>query len=266
MSSGNIVRFTALTAAAVAVTALGGSKANAETVFDLTGPVPQSTTINGAIFTTNVQQPTGTGVIDPFVRLETNQSIEKGFNTDFRPIEAGNDAKQDAQYTHSLKVADLQATGGYYQFLLDINQNNSGPGHQSLLNLNDLKVFVANSPTLNGYTGTGFSSGPSTLVYNMDGPLVTDDNGVLLDYNLNSGSGSGDLYVNIPTAGFSAGTYVYLYSSFGVPNPNNDGFEEWAAIAKQGTPLVPVPASVWGGLALMGLVGAAKFRSRHQSA
>ncbi|HEV8379587.1 MAG TPA: hypothetical protein VGP99_12110, partial [Tepidisphaeraceae bacterium] len=61
--------------------------------------------------------------------------------------------------------------------------------------------------------------------------------------------------------------YVYLYSSFGVPNDNNDGYEEWAAVVGPNTPSgVPLPASVWGGMALLGLMGAAKIRSRHRSA
>ena len=53
----------ALAAATVAASIFAVSAAKAETVLDLTGAVPQSGTINGAIFTTNVQQPTGTGVI-----------------------------------------------------------------------------------------------------------------------------------------------------------------------------------------------------------
>jgi len=262
MKQGRIVRSLALAAASVAASVFAVSTAKAEIVSDLTGTPPQSVTINGAIFTTNIQQPTGTGVIRPFVRLDNaSQPIEKGFNTDFRPIDANNDAKQDAQYTHSFKVADLENVGGYYLFLLDANQTG---GNGSLLNLNDLKIFVSNDATLHGYTGSGFTSGSSTLVYNMDGLA---DSGVLLDVQGNNhGSGSGDLYVNVPVAGFNAGTYVYLYSSFGVPSPNNDGFEEWAAIAKQGTPTVPLPASLWGGLALLGFMGAAKIRSRRQSA
>src|SRR5438445_983483 len=262
MKQGRNVRSLALAAATVAASIFAVSAAKAETVLDLTGPVPQSTTINGAIFTTNVQQPTGTGVIRPFVRLDSSKDIEKGYNTDARPLDSANDAKQDAQYTHSLTLSSLQSTniGGtdYFQFLLDINQTGTSP----LLNLNDLQVYVAGSASLSGFTsGSGFSSGPSTLVYNID---AGTDHGVLLNYNLNSGSGSGDLYVDIPTANFNVAnnTYVYLYSSFGVPNPNNDGFEEWAAVAKAGTPSVPLPASVWGGLALLGLMGAAKIRSR----
>jgi len=261
----NAVCALALAAGAVVFAA---SRVNAETVVDLTGPVPQTTTINGAIYTTNVQQPTGTGVIRPFVRLDAQgkPGIESGYNTDARPLESGNDAKADFQYTHSLALSSLVSTniGGvdYYQFLLDINQTGSSP----LLNLNDLQLYVSSSANLTGYTGSGFSSGSSTEVYNID---ATTDKGLLLNYSLNSGSGSGDLYVFVPKADFNVAnnTYVYLYSSFGRPNVNNDGFEEWAAVVGANTPpTVPLPASLWGGLALLGFLGVAKIRSRRQSA
>jgi len=255
----------ALALAAGAVV-FGASRANAETVLDLTnGPFPDSGTINGAIFTTNVQRPTGSGVIDSFVRIQTNNTVEKGYNTDGRPLQF--DENNSATFTHSLALADLQATTisgvTYYQFLLDINQNNSSP--DNLLNLNQLQIYLGDAPDLLGFTsGTGFGT-HSSLVYNID---TGSDNGILLDYNLNSGSGSGDMYAFIPTALFTGtNKYVYLYSSFGVPNTNNDGYEEWAArIGPNTPPAVPLPASLWGGLALLGFMGAAKIRSRRQSA
>jgi len=62
-------------------------------------------------------------------------------------------------------------------------------------------------------------------------------------------------------------TYLYLYSKFGDPNGNNDGYEEWAAVVGPNTPSgVPLPASLWGGVALLGAMGAAKIRSRRRSA
>jgi hypothetical protein len=263
MRLGRVVRSTALAAAAVAVIALGASKTNAETVLDLTGAVPQSGTINSAIFTTNIQQPTGSGVIHSFVRINTNTDTERGYNTDGRPLQF--DENSSPTFTRSLPVADLQAVTvagvSYYQFLLDINQQGSDP----LLNLNELEIYLGNAPNLLGFTpGSGFGAN-STPVYDID---ATSDNGILLDYNLNHGSGSGDMYAFIPVSKFTGtNKYVYLYSNFGVTNNNNDGYEEWAAVVGPNTPSgVPLPASVWGGLALLGVIGAAKIRSRRQSA
>jgi hypothetical protein len=60
---------------------------------------------------------------------------------------------------------------------------------------------------------------------------------------------------------------VYLYSKFGDPNNNNDGYEEWAAVVGPNTPQpIPLPASLWGGMALLAVIGAAKLRSRRQTA
>src|SRR2546426_8851548 len=103
MSSSKIVRFTALAAAAVAVTALGGSKSNAETVYSLT-TAGSSATIGGALFETNQVQPTGSGLIHSFVRIQTNNAIERGYNTDARPLQF--DENNSATFTRSLPVAD----------------------------------------------------------------------------------------------------------------------------------------------------------------
>ena len=239
----------------------GASRANAETVLNLT-TAGSSGTIAGALFETNTVQPTGSGVIHSFVRISTNNAIEQGYNTDARPVQY--DENTSPTFTRSQAVADLQVVtkGGvdYYAFLLDINQQSSTP----LLNINDIEVYLGDAPGLLGFTpGSGFGT-HSTVVYQMD---ASSDNGILLDYNLNSGSGSGDMWMFIKTSAFTGpNQWVYLYSKFGVPNPNNDGYEEWATLIGHNTPSVPLPASLWGGLALMGLVGAAKIRSRRQSA
>jgi hypothetical protein len=49
------------------------------TVVDLTGS-NDSGTINGAQFVFTTPQPTGTGVIQPFLRLE-NSPVEQGYNS-----------------------------------------------------------------------------------------------------------------------------------------------------------------------------------------
>src|SRR5579859_2238097 len=58
-----------------------GSSEGATTFLDLTGG--GQGTVNGAIFRTTNFQPSGTGVIDPFVRLQSqgNNKYEAGYNT-----------------------------------------------------------------------------------------------------------------------------------------------------------------------------------------
>jgi hypothetical protein len=202
-----------------------------------------SGTINGALFQQVDPQPTGSGVIDPFVRISAaNQDIVQGFNTDARPLEF--DENSSPTFTHSLLLSDLATVnvGGttYYQFLLDINQTNVDP----LLSLDQIKIFLEGSGDIATLAGL------TNLVYSLD---AGGDNAILLNYALNSGSGSGDMFAYIPTSVFTGGTYVYLYSQFGnPPNGNNDGYEEWAAV--RGTAAVPEPASLLlMGSGLMGL-------------
>src|SRR5438067_1440064 len=43
--------------------------------------------INGAAFVQNTTQPTGSGVMHSFVRVQSNDAIEQGYNTDARPLQ-----------------------------------------------------------------------------------------------------------------------------------------------------------------------------------
>src|SRR4051812_47970345 len=188
-------------------------------------------TINNADFVTVDQQPTGSGVIHSFVRVSAaNQAVVEGYNTDGRPLQF--DENNSHTFTRSQPLGDLKIVKrngqDYYQFLLDINQESVRP----LLTLNELEIYLGNAPDLLSYSpnrsggGTGF--GPnSTFVYDLD---EGTDNAIDLNYNLNSGSGSGDMFAYIPKAKFdaahsganAANNYVYLYSKFGIPHANND--------------------------------------------
>ena len=74
------------------------------TVVDLTGS-NDSGTIDGAQFVFTTPQPTGTGVIQPFLRLE-NSPVEQGYNT------SGGTPFDDkaGPWTHDLTFGDLQNT------------------------------------------------------------------------------------------------------------------------------------------------------------
>jgi hypothetical protein len=201
--------------------------------------------LNGGLFIQVPDQSTGTGVIDPFVRIQAN-GTEQGFNTDFRPLEF--DEQSSPTFTHSLLLSAVPVVniGGtdYRQFLLDINQTANNP----LLSLDQLKIFLEGSGNI------GTLAGLTNLVYDLD---AGGDNSIKLNYSLNPGSGAGDMYAYIPTSAFSGGTFVYLYSQFGTNFASNDGFEEWATLQGR-TPTVPEPASVillGSGLAGIGLWG-----------
>lgn len=256
---------------------------------DLTGTPPLSGSIVGsttggtatAVYTTNLSQPTGSGVIDPFVRINPGGSaiVEQGFNTDFRPL-IGDlaDVDNTATFTHSVKVNEfgtlINPLGdgiNYVRFLLDINESNGQ--NEELLVMNEFRVYTAASPNLN----TNAAVFGSHLIYNMRGN--DPNNGVLLDYNNNSGSGSGDLYVYVPAALFAGlgNQYLYLYSKFGdnaasgsLPALDtdyraSDGYEEWARVSGDGGGTgneIPEPSQFLGILAIGGFSAVQYWRRR----
>lgn len=271
----------------VALLALASSAYSASQL-DLT-IVGNSGTINGATYTQMAQQPTGTGYIDPFVRVGMQGSAGKdtvqAYNTTVNGV--FNNSNED-NWNHAIQFGDLQVLTNpnngsqFVRFLLDINQTSANPK----LNLEDVQIFISktgdqSTETLNG-TGLLQLADSARLVYRMDyGLLDPGDNKVTLDYSLNSGSGSGDMYLDIPvsmfTSAFSGGSayntaakqssaYVYLYSKFGsIPYTNNDGFEEWAFLSRTddggGFSGAPEPSTVMlAALAIMAARSAVKRR------
>ena len=96
-----------------------------------------SGTINGAIFQTNDEHPTGTGVYNPFMTIQNN-GWEQGYNSS-----TGNfDTKREPQWNHEIKFSDLQAkrrpsmASVYFGFSVDINEPN---GNKSVISLDALE-------------------------------------------------------------------------------------------------------------------------------
>lgn len=188
--------------------------------------------IGDAYFDQVDPQATGSGFIQPFVRLSSNQEVVQGHNTDARPLDF--DENNSPVFTRSLLLNDvpilyLQGTA-YRGFLLDINQTKT----DSYLSLDALEIYVADEGDL-----TGYPSQLGTKIYDLD---ASGNNWIMLDYALNHGSGSGDMIAYIPDSLFVGGSYVYLYSKFGESEdsicPNNAGYEEWAAAIPAPTALM----------------------------
>jgi len=216
-------------------------------------------------------QSTGTGVIQSFVRISANTDIVQGYNTDARPLVF--DENVSAQFTHSLLLSDVPIVTidgvAYRQFLLDINQTGEDP----LISLNELQIFLGDTGSPMGATvdgdGTLDFGTQASLIYDMDaGP--DGDSTVELNYSLNTGSGSGDMFAYIADSLFTGGTFVTLYSKFGEPNNNNDGFEEWAVLTagpdEQPTPVPEPTGFVLLALGGLGLIGSARLRRRKEKA
>jgi len=208
-----------LAAALIAAGVLFATTSAQATIVDLIHG--DSGTINSALFDFTTAQPTDTGNIQPFLRVQTN-GVEQGDNTSGAPVPF--DGKIDP-WTHDLTLANLQATTvmvgntSYFKLLLDINQSNS----HSLLSLDQLQFYT--SPT-GSQTTTNVSS-IGALRYSF-----SPGDAVYLDASRNHGSGSGDMFAYLPTsafAGTSSSDFVYVYCHFGSTTyPSNGGFEGWS--------------------------------------
>src|SRR5204862_8267360 len=64
-----------------------------------------SGSVNGALFQTNNDHPTGAGVYDPFLTVQ-NSPWEQGYNSSGRNF----DTKREPQWNHESQVSYLQAT------------------------------------------------------------------------------------------------------------------------------------------------------------
>lgn len=243
-------------------------------IIDLTTSAA-SGTLNGGIFVQANAQPTGSGFINSFVRVNPGGSglFEQGYNTDGRL--AGNQLQYDENtspsFTRALllsAVPTVTCSGGnisgcidganYREFSLDINQTNSDP----LLSLNRVVILQRGAgdlvdATLAKGTALGAIGGDGTGLFAtlLNNLLVYDSgagNRVDLNYSLEGGSGNGDMRMYIPDALFSGvGQFVFLYSEFGgsgiePPFQGNDGYEEWSV--RSPTPFetpIPEPSSVF---------------------
>jgi hypothetical protein len=231
-------------------------------VCDLT--TTSSCAINGGIFSVFEVHPTGTGVIDSFVRVQ-DKGDEAGYNTSYRKVQF--DEKKDPNHTRDLGIAEVGTTtfGGveYATFYLDINEPASGD--KQLITLDELELFTTDLPMRTGYSGVpNTASGElpgTTKVYDLD---WGGDNYVQLSYNqIGGGSGSSDMVFYLPMALFT-GEYVNLYSEFGdldeSPNKSKSeaGFEEWFTLQSLAITSVPEPATLV--LVSLGLLGGARRR------
>ena len=255
---------------------LGMAVTNAQaTVVDLTidnsGTISDGT--NTVTFVFDKLQPSGTGVLDPFVRIQ-NDGTEQGYNTTQDNAAAYPFDEKHGSFTHDVLFSSLQLIDGFYNFVLDIAEGGNSP--ESLLSLDGLKLYAAAT----GGQDTTVLADLGILLWDMDGD---EDSFVLLDGNRdgNPGNGVSDMLMKVPEIVFAdvntvATPYFILWSQFGlqegavadalVPGSGtSNSFEEWALLEIEdggGPPQEEVPEP--GVLLLMGagLLGLGLARRR----
>jgi hypothetical protein len=195
------------------------------TVIDLSGGPPASGTANGAVFSADDPQPTGTGVFDPFLR-EQNNGSEQGINTSIAkpPFD-----DKPGPWTHDELVSQLGSVLfngiNYYKFSLDANQEMNGP-----ISLINFEIFVTSGAPISNAGGLMSLVNTGTPSFNMNGGGTQ----FRVDVSSQHGSGSGDMFVLVPVSDIGSSGNLYLYAQFGEDaNGNgfasNDGFEEWSS-------------------------------------
>jgi hypothetical protein len=228
------------------------------TVVDLTTGPDASGEINGALFFATQQQPSGTGNIDPFLRIQ-EKGFEQGYNTDGGfPF----DDKHPHNFQHSLLISDLTPVflngQPYLQFMLDSNQNGNNYT-EHVLDMTALQIFTTNDPnqTTESFDSKGILQLNGTLVYNMG-----SGNSVLTTA---TGSGKSDMFMYIPANLVQTGEkYLVLYSAFGNDIPADGGFEEWVFIP--GTAPIPEAGTFFPIVGLLAAVLCTRVLQRRKTA
>lgn len=207
---------------------------------------------SGAIVRQVDAQPTGSGHIQSFVRLQSH-GIEQGYNTSHRPLQF--DEKWNRNFTRDLKLSDVPVVtvngAAYREFLLDINQRSAS----AKLSLDAVRIYTSPRAGLSGYRHNTQTLGGEQARFDLDAERNVS---VMLNAKQNAGSGKGDMVLLVPEtafAGVTAESYVYLYSRFGgiFGGKANGGFEEWAVRKSCGEP-PPLPAPPAGTSSLSGMV------------
>lgn len=187
---------------------------------------------DGSVWRVVDDNPTGTGVYEPFLRYQATD-IETGLNSDLKPPPFDDKMPAD-QYTRSVLFSDLDVVdfGGsnYFSFTIDFNE----PGSKTrFLSFDNFDIYQGSIPD----AGSGDSLTGLTLMFDSNTTVLTD-------YTLaSSGSGNDDIEFLIPVFSWTE-PYMYLYitsGSFvdGVTDwTSDDGFEE---IRTTGIPEAPVP-------------------------
>src|SRR5947207_9329297 len=252
MGSIKIVIDGALSALLIAAGSLLFATSAHATVVDLTTGPGANGTIGDALFFATNQQASGTGFIDPFLRVQASPT-EQGYNTDGGfPF----DDKSPHNFQHSVllsSLAEFNLNGTeYFKFMLDANQTGAS---NHTFTMTQLQIYTANSGSLLPMSlNSDATIALGSLVYNMNAGGTT--NTVVTTA---TGSGKYDAVVYVPVSLFNlSDKFVYLYFA----GQGNGGFEEWNAAT--GVNPIPEASTFFPIIGLLAAVFSTQFVRRRQ--
>src|SRR5258705_7573712 len=124
-SGGVMLQKVFLISTSVLLVAVGPALAQFPAIDLTAGQTNVTSAVDGSIWSSNITQPTGTGVYKPFLR-EHDSPNEEGFNTHFPDPQAPLDDKSDPNFTHSVQwntpaTVTINSVD-YSSFQLDANE------------------------------------------------------------------------------------------------------------------------------------------------
>lgn len=175
--------------------------------------------LNGALFRDpSVDGSAGSGVFRDLYRVSppsgNGNVVEQGYN---RP--GVMDTSVPNGFDPYLKFGELiqDASQSSYIFVIDINESNNATDRY--LSVDDIKIWVGGTtdPTTLPTTLAGMTAQLGVPAYDMN--PSGQQNFVLLDATLSSGSGGGDLFLFVPKSFFPANanpaSNIYIYTKMG---------------------------------------------------
>jgi hypothetical protein len=171
---------------------------------------------NGAFFRRPLdadESGSGSGIFRDLYRVDSNSGPEAGYNRD-----GVMDSSVPNGFDPVITMADLveDSTGTSYVFVIDTNE--PGSAAAQYVSLDDFKVYLGASIPPDPLPQSLSEMGQDLGVPVYDMRESGQDNHLLLDYSLYSGSGEMDLWVFIPKWLFgdaSLDQQVYVYTEFG---------------------------------------------------